>query len=522
SPGFRSRGLQGDDLYRALLALAVQNIRRHPVRYASYCLERLRRFWGGLWFPVLLCFYALMRNPGNRKLQAAFLVAASFIGYAVAGGLEEYRVSVMPVLYVLGGCGLATLARDLLGRRLPASWNAPCVGEPRVFTATLRFMQILYAAMVVFLCLELSASARPGRAGSFGDSAPIDAREIEVLRMPAVSSGVGSRDAEIYVDVLAQQAAALRRRGDAELSRAYLKEALSWTQRSVQLKRGAADPQSRAALARAYMRLTHLKQGAGTLDRRDMRAAFAADPEMVCREALGVAGVDLAYFDDCLKRYPGDASLHLERGLARFFAGRRDEARRDFHVALKLKPALLEDVAAQALAARTYPRLLEALNGMDAVESDAPDAEAKAALVLARPQKERLKLVLAAEAAADPAEACRDSSPLLDRSRLAPAYFDDCLKLFPGEASLHLDRGVALYQRGRRNEAVSDFREALRLRPDLLEAAVSLASALQAGGDARGALDALENGLKAAAHRKDEKIYGVAAAMRRALRAGPR
>jgi Flp pilus assembly protein TadD len=45
------------------------------------------------------------------------------------------------------------------------------------------------------------------------------------------------------------------------------------------------------------------------------------------------------------------------------------------------------------------------------------------------------------------------------------------------DAAIHNDLGVALLGLGRRDEAAAEFREAVRIRPDLAEAKANLAKA---------------------------------------------
>jgi len=87
--------------------------------------------------------------------------------------------------------------------------------------------------------------------------------------------------------------------------------------------------------------LARLRASGWEAARGDLEAAFAADPESVCRAETaqpGRDGFDAAYFDLCLRRYPRDSSLYNDRGVARYRAGRRAEALADFRRALELDP----------------------------------------------------------------------------------------------------------------------------------------------------------------------------------------
>ncbi len=103
------------------------------------------------------------------------------------------------------------------------------------------------------------------------------------------------------------------------------------------------------------------------------------------------------------------------------------------------------------------------------------------------------------------------------RERLNLIYFDRCVERFPHDAVLYSDRGVARFQLGQRDGAVSDFRKAAELRPGFLEARLSLASALAAQGRLK---EALAEADKAAELAKDREglIRTKVAALQSSLR----
>lgn len=92
---------------------------------------------------------------------------------------------------------------------------------------------------------------------------------------------------------------------------------------------------------RALRGLARLRASGWEAARADLEAAFAADPDRVCRSEFAVSGrgrYEPGYFDLCLRRYPRDASLYADRGVALYRAGRRDAAVADFRRALELEP----------------------------------------------------------------------------------------------------------------------------------------------------------------------------------------
>jgi tetratricopeptide (TPR) repeat protein len=84
----------------------------------------------------------------------------------------------------------------------------------------------------------------------------------------------------------------------------------------------------------------------------------------------------------------------------------------------------------------------------------------------------------AAAVAADAKGICFGELFQARRDLLDPAFFDRCLERFPGSAALYSDRGVARCGLGRTDGAASDFRKAIELSPEFLEARLNLASVL--------------------------------------------
>jgi tetratricopeptide (TPR) repeat protein len=183
-PGFKARGLDGRPLHQALIGLAVRRIVRAPATYAAYCLERLYLFWRGLWLFLALAAYALWRRPGDRPLQALVLTAASLSGYAVAGGAEEYRASAVPLLCVIAGAALAALPRVRTG-------PAPSAGSRPLLRAGLAALPgsfvVVYAAMLVFLSLELRDNLRPS--GPESRDLCSDGRALRLLEIGRSQAG---------------------------------------------------------------------------------------------------------------------------------------------------------------------------------------------------------------------------------------------------------------------------------------------------------------------------------------------
>jgi Flp pilus assembly protein TadD len=62
----------------------------------------------------------------------------------------------------------------------------------------------------------------------------------------------------------------------------------------------------------------------------------------------------------------------------------------------------------------------------------------------------------------------------------AISQYREDLKLSPDDPEGHNNLGVVLFQKGNRNEAITQFQEALRLKPDYANAQKNLAAAMAA------------------------------------------
>jgi thioredoxin-like negative regulator of GroEL len=469
-PGFKARQLSGPPLYDALLRLGVENALRHPLRYAGYCAARFVSFWSWMWLPGLLALYGLWRRRGERRYVALFLCAASFVGYSVAGGTAEYRVSVLPVLLASAGGGLALLL-ERAGVRPPAWAKGVGGGERRILLASLGALFVLYAASLGFLARECLAYGRVGDVTASRGPVLIDARLVDVLRRSALAWGPRSQDAEIYTDVLTQWALKRKEAGDVAGEASVLREALRWAERRVRVLEPGPDepPQARReARSRAYLARARLRMRTGADAVGDLKRAQALDPSSV------PVAMTLA---------PLLASGGSARDALRLLAPGQSRA------------------AFDALPAAVRARRLAVLS---AVEARRGSLEASSSY-------------LAEALALDARGVCLDSPEAGDRRLLQLFYFDACIRRLPEEPSLYVDRGIVHWSAGRRADAVADFRAALSLAPASLEAALSLGTALREMGRGREALSALNAALAATPARGSDVLRQRAESLRREL-----
>lgn len=335
-PGFKARGLQGRALHLELIRLALREMARHPVRYAGYCLQRLFFFWKGLWLYLALAGYALWRWPRHKPLQALALIAASFSGYAVAGGAEEYRVSAIPVLCVISGCSLAGLWSSWRGLKEggqpPRSVRSAIAALPALFG-------LFYCGMIILIALELKDNLRPVAAEAAMRLNPCpDGRALEILRLAAMHADPRSEAASVYADATS---------GNTGTSRAL-------------------NPKANAD--RLLSRWIHsIERGDKAQALVELRQAISSDPERTCAQTpnhMDRSRLDLSYFDLCLGRLPNQPRLLADRGVARYLKGMIAPAAGDLARSFSLSPSL-ETALSLGTVLESQGRLREALTTIE-------------------------------------------------------------------------------------------------------------------------------------------------------------
>ena len=332
-PGFKARGLEGRALYNAMMGLAVKQIRREPLAYAGYCLQRLYLFWRGLWLYLALGLYALWRRRGDRGLEALVLTAASLSGYGLAGGVPPYRVSAVPLLCVIAAAGLASLPFAAKAAAEPAGVERRRLRAGAAVLAGA--FAVVYAATLLFLALELREHPRSAPVAAQADPCP-DGRAAHLLKLAALQEGGRGPGATDYLNLLRARPAGIPLE-PVGLTRDY------WLEKAAYLAQTNAPDAARSALLRAeasepddaaLRRIAALRR-----DLKDHARAAAALEKLLARrpgdaaarlEAVGLYRERKLYrraldaLSPLLRLRPRDAALWLERAELEELAGSRE------------------------------------------------------------------------------------------------------------------------------------------------------------------------------------------------------
>lgn len=501
-PGFKARGLDGRPLHQALIDLAVRQIVRAPATYAAYCLERLYLFWRGLWLFLALAAYALWRRPGDRPLQALVLTAASLSGYAVAGGAEEYRASAVPLLCVIAGAALAALTRMRTGPA-PSARARPLL---RAGIAVLPgAFAVVYAAMIVFLSLELRDNLRPS--GPEPRDLCSDGRALRMLEIGRGQAGDRGFAGVLYDNMLRSAPVDHGPVGAREMTRSY------WLSRAeaeaAAGERGAAlgslakaeaanpGPYVSRRIVRLYSELKEHRRAAAVVDRllrmrpddaglwleraaiearsgtraaalRSLAKAEASSPDESARRRIAALYGELkdyrraaARLEPLLARDPRGAGLWIERAAVEVRTGAREKALGSLARAVEADPdqngrrrivGLYRELREYGLAAAFLKRLLQRDPGDAGLWLESAELEAKTG----RTGEALQSLAKAEESNAD-ANAMRRIIGLyreLKEYRRAAALLERVSRRNPEDSGLWLERAELEARTGERSAAL--------------------------------------------------------------------
>lgn len=286
----------------------------------------------------------------------------------------------------------------------------------------------------------------------------------------------------------AQEAAALRSRGNQQLASGELAAAESSYRRALEL-----EPQNVRAhnnLGQVLIRLGHAAEAAASYER-----AIAIDPTYaLAYHNLGIALQQqaleeraLAAYDRATQLQPALAEAWCNRGAVLLELGRASEALSSYGQALALRADFSEALIGRA---NTYQQLrrFEAAHAdyvrvlaLRPAEAEILSNDANALLELRRPGEALARCDQALSLRPDFPEAHNNRSGALNalnREAEALAACDRALALRPGYVQALCNRGKFLRQMGEHEAAQASLREALALDPDLPEARIRLLMAL--------------------------------------------
>ena len=238
----------------------------------------------------------------------------------------------------------------------------------------------------------------------------------------------------------------------------------------VWIKVFAADETQRPALRRAAARKDLEIALDGFRKRIELEPDVAAWPQRLALALLnlGRGREALPLLEAGLQRFPDDAGLRYDLGLAASAAGRPDAARRHFERALALRPG--------------HGPTLNNLAALDLAAGDATAAQARLAPLVQTESTSDPRLRLDALLNLGLAEL------LLRDFTAASRHLGEARELAPGDERVHNHLGSLAAQRGERAAARRHFQRAAELAPERTEALKNLASLEAALGSPEAAI----------------------------------
>lgn len=229
----------------------------------------------------------------------------------------------------------------------------------------------------------------------------------------------------------------------------------------------------------------------------DCDRALAADPDCAlglavrayCWSRLGKASLAATAFEEAVALDPQHPEVYSKRGIAAFYAGRKQEALRDLDRAIALEPDDANLVLNRALialdAGGTPQAALEGISRAIALEPTYSQAYEKRAEVLqtAGRTAEALEDYGRAIEANPRNLSAREKRAELNREQGDHAAslpdYDVCVANRPDDPWLHRRRAEAFYKLGRYEEALQDFERAATLEPGVAVLHVERGNVLQ-------------------------------------------
>jgi len=230
------------------------------------------------------------------------------------------------------------------------------------------------------------------------------------------------------------------------------------------------------AKARNQLGILYLMNHEKAPAENEFKAAILADPELV--EASNNLAVLYAWtgrnleaiqlFRRTIQSKPSYAPAHVNLGLVLAGDGKYADAEKEFRNALRGSPNHLSAYSALGMMAAKLGRGAEAIEILRRVLRVQPDSA---------PARANLGMALAADGFDLPG---------------ALEQFSEAIRLDPGSAVLHYNKGRVLNESSRRDEAETELNTACRLQPDYLEALYLLAQVEKQLGNVERSVDVLD------------------------------
>ena len=212
------------------------------------------------------------------------------------------------------------------------------------------------------------------------------------------------------------------------------------------------------------------------------------------------------FYRTILRRNPASWMAHNNLGYILTQVGRGAEAKAEYEAALRLRPLYPEALTNYGVALVSEGRLAEAITRYQTALAVGPDLATvrnDLGIALAKSGREGSAIEQYRQGlrlAPDHAELHHNLALALLHTGQAAAAVDEyraTLRLHPADPAAHYDLGLALAAAGRESpEAVAQWREALRLRPDYALASLRLGVWYHATGQLAQAIAAEEAGLR--------------------------
>ena len=212
---------------------------------------------------------------------------------------------------------------------------------------------------------------------------------------------------------------------------------------------------------------------------------------------LGDEQSTLAAYMNAVEIHPAFLEANVKIGTQHLRIGNYQEASAWFSRAIEINDRLLTAYVGLGVAQHQAGRELEALYTLDLASSIEPNS------TLLYSEMARLHLRCAvqeeAEGCLEPGDggiAAPPAEPVDDLIEVQIVRHRQCAEQRPNHADVHYRLGLLLRQRGRLDEAITEFREAIEINPSYTRALIKLGLALHESGEGEQAIQALSRAVE--------------------------